>query len=141
MSLKKDWMGLKKDLDQGLGNLKRGVQQAKDKTTDASRLATSKGRAAARSEKERRQDTARAEYEAALERAIAAADRGDVLAEERAATEAIQAARADPTVEQEFAARWKALLKEKQLRRSGWIGGIADMQFYRDRIISRPCST
>jgi hypothetical protein len=137
MSLKKDWMGLKKDLDQGLGDLKRGVQQAKDRTTDASRLATSKGRAAARSEKERRQATARADYEAALERAIAAADRGDVLAEERAATEAIRGARADPTVEQEFAARWEALLKEKRVRRSEWIGGIADMQFYRDRIISR----
>jgi hypothetical protein len=141
MGLKKTWNkgigDLKKSWEEGADDLKRSAQEAKGKALDVKKLATKDGRAAARSDAQERRETARSAYVGALERAVEAADWGDVLAEERAAGEALAAARADDSVKQEFDERWGALLRAKKLRRSEFLGSVADMHFYRDRIISR----
>lgn len=124
--------GLEADVRKGVGDFKGSVEGSVDSVKGAGRLATKDGRAQASLERQQQQFLAREGREAAAAKAVQAADRGDIRAEEAAINE-IWAFEGGQQLLTE-------LSNSGQLRRGGFIGSVGPetdrIWLWRDRILS-----
>lgn len=130
--MKDSWDGSVSDLRKSVDSVKDGVENVKGQSKEVARRTTKEGRAEAALEKQERTAAEIQGRQAAIDRAIEAANRGDIRAEEAAITEAFKFNGGGELVNQ--------LATQGQLRRGGYIGSVGhgrdQMWIWRDRIVS-----
>ncbi len=130
MGLRDIKKSVKDGWDQSVG---ADIRQGADSAKAVGRLATKDGRAAAALEKQEHEARALAGREAAASRAVSAADRGDIRAEEQAITEAHGFPGGPELIGK--------LVTEGRLRRGAFIGSVGltsdRIWVWRDRIIGK----
>jgi hypothetical protein len=109
--------GVKDGWDGSVADLRKGVDSVKDQSKELARRSTKEGRAEAALERRRSNEAHAQGCEAAIERAIEAAERGDIRAEEAAITEAFKFNGGPELVTE--------LTTQGRLRRGGYIGAVS----------------